>query len=306
MAEIAYQDFDLSLDKAPEGFRATVRASPAGSASSDFVLPFDTVKLENYILRLGRVRRGVRRIDSPESLAAREFGGALFQAVFTGEVRACLRSSLDDTLRRDEGLRLRLRVNAPELWGLPWEFLYYPTRNQFLALSVHSPLVRYIELAEPVPVLAVDPPLRVLAMISSPSDHPPLDVEREWRLLNDAVGTLHPARRVVLERLHEPTLSALQRRLRRHDYHVFHFIGHGGYDQEKDEGVLLLEDEDHKGDVVSSRHLGMLLHDHRPLRVAVLNACEGARASRSAMRWRRPSRRSSTARSRTATRSTPR
>jgi hypothetical protein len=279
MAEIAYQDFDLSLDRTPEGFRATVRASPAGSASADFVLPFSPVKLENYILRLGHVRRGVRRIETPETQGAREFGGALFQAIFTGELRACLRSSLDDTRRCGEGLRLRLRLNDPELWTLPWEYLYYPTRNQFLALSVHSPLVRYIELPEPVPVLAVDPPLRVLAMIASPVDHPPLDVEREWRLLNDAVGTLHPARRVVLERLQEPTLSALQRRLRRQDYHVFHFIGHGGYDQDKDEGVLLLEDENRKGDVVSSRHLGMLLHDHRPLRVAVLNACEGARSS---------------------------
>ena len=279
MAEIAYQDFDLSLERAPGGFRAAVRNSPAGAATSEFVLPFDSVRLENYILRLGRVRRGVRRLETPETQAARELGGALFQAVFAGEVRACLRSSLDDTRRRGQGLRLRLHVNAPELWGLPWEYLYYPTRNQFLALSVHSPLVRYIELAEPVPVLAVEPPLRVLTMISSPTDHPALDVEREWRLLNEAVGTLHPARRVVLERLEEPTLSALQRRLRRSDYHVFHFIGHGGYDQEKDEGVLLLEDEDRKGDVVSSRHLGMLLHDHRPLRVAVLNACEGARSS---------------------------
>ena len=102
MAEIAYQDFDLSLDGAPGGFRAAVRFSPAGAAAADFVLPFDSVRMENYILRLGRVRRGVRRLESPETQAARELGGALFQAVFTGEVRACLRSSLDETMRRGQ------------------------------------------------------------------------------------------------------------------------------------------------------------------------------------------------------------
>jgi hypothetical protein len=280
MVDITYQDFDLSLDRAPGGFRATVRGSPAGCAAHDFQLPFSGVKLENYILRLSRVRRsGVRRVESADMLIAREFGGALFQTVFAGEVRACLRSSIDATRREEQGLRLRLRINDPELWSLPWEYLYYPARNQFLALSVHTPLVRYLELPEPIPALAIEPPLRVLVMIASPSDHPSLDVEREWQLLNDAVGTLHPTRRVVLERLSEPSLSALQRRLRRAEYHVFHFIGHGGYDHASDEGVLLFEDDAHKGDVVSSRHVGMLLHDHLPLRVAVLNACEGARAS---------------------------
>jgi len=215
MAEMTYQDFDLRLERAGSGFRASVLESPAGAAATLFSLPFGPVKLENYLLRLGRVRRGVRRVESSESDSAKEFGGALFQAVFAGEVRACLRSSLDEVARRRQGLRIRLHIEDAELGALPWEFLYYATRDQFLALSVYTPLVRYLSLPEPIPALTVEPPLRVLVMISSPRDAPSLDVEREWRVLNDAVGTLHPRRQVVCERLEGASLHELQRRLRR-------------------------------------------------------------------------------------------
>jgi hypothetical protein len=74
--------------------------------------------------------------------------------------------------------------------------------------------------------------------------------------------------------------DALQRRLRRARYHIFHFIGHGEFDQTMQEGVLLLEREQQRGHRVGSQYLGMLLHDHESLRVAVLNACEGARTSK--------------------------
>ena len=44
--------------------------------------------------------------------------------------------------------------------------------------------------------------------------------------------------------------------------------------------MLVLEAENKRGHKVDSQFLGMLLHDHESLRVAILNACEGARTSR--------------------------
>ncbi len=76
------------------------------------------------------------------------------------------------------------------------------------------------------------------------------------------------------------SLESLQHRLRRESYHIFHFIGHGEFDQALQEGVLILESENKRGHKVDSQFLGMLLHDHESLRVAILNACEGARTSR--------------------------
>ena len=131
-------------------------------------------------------------------------------------MRGCLRSSLDEAAREGRGLRLRLRLTeAPELVDLPWEYLYSPALNRFFALSNATPLVRYLDLPEPVAPLAVQPPLRLLAVIASPRDFPALDVEQEWHKLRAALKDLEDAGLVSVERLEPPTLSALQRRLAR-------------------------------------------------------------------------------------------
>jgi hypothetical protein len=275
-----YRDFDLLIERSGKGYRAKVLESPAGQATADFTLPFSDLELENVLLRLGRPVRTVRRIESTEMSTAKSFGAALFDAVFSGDVRACLRSSVDGAKREGAGIRIRLHLADPALADLPWEFLYRRSVNRFLALSVQTPLVRYMDLPEVLQPIAVSPPIRVLAMISSPTDYPPLDVEAEWRRLNEALGDLITAGTLSLERMEEATLAALQRCLRRSRYHIFHFIGHGEFDQTLQEGVLLLEREQQRGHRVGSQNLGMLLHDHGSLRVAVLNACEGARSSK--------------------------
>jgi hypothetical protein len=275
-----YRDFDLLIERAGQGYRAQVLNSPAGQATSEFVLPFSDLELENCLLRLGRPARTVRRLESTEMATAKSFGAALFNAVFSGDVRACLRSSVDEAKRDNAGIRVRLRLADPALADLPWEFLYVQSVNRFLALSVQTPLIRYMDLPEVLQPIAVTPPIRVLVMISSPTDYPSLDVEAEWQRLNDALGDLIKAGTLSLERMEEATLTALQRRLRRSQYHIFHFIGHGEFDQTLQEGVLLLEREKQRGHRVGSQYLGMLLHDHESLRIAVLNACEGARSSK--------------------------
>ena len=275
-----YRDFDLLIERSGQGYRAQVLESPAGQATAEFTLPFSDLVLENVLLRLGRPLRTVRRVESTELSTAKSFGAALFNAVFSGDVRACLRSSVDEAKREAGGIRVRLRLADPALADLPWEFLYVQSVNRFLALSVRTPLVRYMDLPEVLQPIAVSPPIRVLAMISSPTDYPSLDVEGEWQRLNDALADLIKAGTLSLERMEEATLAALQRRLRRSKYHIFHFVGHGEFDQTLHEGVLLLEREKHRGHRVGSQYLGMLLHDHESLRVAVLNACKGARSSK--------------------------
>jgi CHAT domain-containing protein len=69
--------------------------------------------------------------------------------------------------------------------------------------------------------------------------------------------------------------------LRKEKYHIFHFIGHGAFSDFKEDGLLLLEDEQGAGVPVSGHYLGTLLHDEKSLRLALLNACEGARTSTS-------------------------
>jgi hypothetical protein len=143
MAGGTYLNFDLRIERSVRGgadgspgYRAELIASPSGEASAEFslALPQDA---------------------SPELL-----GRQLFEGAFSGEVLTALRRSQDKVARRNGGLRIRLRLaDAPELADLPWEALYDASRDRFLALSSDTPLVRYLDLPEPIQPLRVKPPL---------------------------------------------------------------------------------------------------------------------------------------------------
>jgi hypothetical protein len=170
---ISYLDFDLLIRRADGGYRAQVLSSPAGEATADFIEPFSELELENFLLRVGRPRRGTRRIGSPEMEAAKTLGKGLYDAVFSGDVRDCWHSSLSVAEAQNAGLRLRLRIaDAPDLNDYPWEYLYNASLNRFLSLSEYTPLVRYLELPERIRPLAVDGQLEILVIISSPTDRP--------------------------------------------------------------------------------------------------------------------------------------
>ena len=77
----------------------------------------------------------------------------------------------------------------------------------------------------------------------------------------------------------DATLPALNKALESNDFHVFHFIGHGQFDESAGEGVLVLEDGRGRAKSVTGMTLGHILQDERTLQLAVLNACEGARTS---------------------------
>ena len=280
-----YQDFDLSIEKAGERYRARILNSPDGTASSEFDLPFSDMEFENFVLRFGQTRRTMRDIGvagETTNRSLRDFGGRLYSAIFNGPVADRLHGSLGVVGQQENaGLRIRLRLSdAPELIDVPWEYLFDASAGRFLSLSVDTPVVRYLDLPGQVKPLAVPPPLHILVMISSPAGYAELNVEQEWKKLRDAVADLEGRGLVILERMEKPTLSELQRRLRKEDVHIFHFVGHGGFDEAAQDGVLILETEDGKAKPTSGKYLGTLLHDERSVQLAVLNACEGGRTSR--------------------------
>ncbi len=285
MLESFYLNFDVLIERAGNGkYRARVIDSPLGPASTEFERPLSDLQLENYILRMGQTRRGVLQpFDSGELQAIKQCGEDLFNAVFSDEVYTCFMLSREQAREKGKGLRIRLHIEVPEFQDYPWELLYHSKMNQFLALSKETPVVRYIELPVPEYPLALRPPLKMLVMISSPEGFPPLQVEEEWKKLTAALQPLIARGMIVLERLNRPTLADLQKALRRDDFHIFHFVGHGKFITYRQDGVLLLEEDlnERRGRPVSGQYLGILLHDHPSLRLVLLNACEGARTSRS-------------------------
>ena len=275
-------DFDMVIESHDDGYRTRVVASPAGEAQSGFVLPFSDQDLRILILEvvgsIGRMRRRVRRIETQERQLLENFGGQLFEAVFSGPVGECLERSRMTAESKDAGLRIRLRLPGT-LANVPWEYLY-DAEHGFLGLDPETALVRHLELPAPVRPFQISPPLRILAMISAPTDTAGLEVEQEWDRLNDTLGDLVRRGLVTVDRLESGNLAALQRPLRLTEYHVLHFIGHGGYDENAQDGALALEGADGKTRLVTGRDLGMMIRNRRrSLRLVVLNACEGARSA---------------------------
>ena len=281
MSARAYENFDLLVESTGDGsFRSRVAASPVGAgASATFAMPFDATGLENLLLKLDPGRSQMRRATAdPRPKASTELGGALFEAVFGEEVLLAWTRSQDATRDAGEGLRLRLQLtDAPQIAGLPWELLFDRRTNSYPAQSERTPLVRYLEVPHPPRPLTVDGPLRILVILSSPTDLPELDVEAEWRRMQDMLATRVAAGAVQLDRLPSPTTTELAAWLRSHEVHVLHVIGHGDFDEGQQEGVLYFCDEYGRSVAVPPAVLGPYLHDHDPLRLVFLNACQSGR-----------------------------
>lgn len=274
----AYDELKLRIERAPGGGHRVLAMTPEGEATGTFTLPFSDVEIENFVLRVGRPR-STRRGDTSSYGAAEVFGGRLFEALFAGPVRDLYRSSLARSRAQGHGLRVTLQLSgAPELMDVPWEYLY--DDPSFLAVSKFTPVVRYLDLPRAYRPLELTPPMRILAMVSSPNDYAQLDVEKERTNLEQALGALVAVGAVEIEWLERPTLSSLLRRLQESTFHALHYVGHGRFDEQAGVGQLIFQDEGGWARPVTGEQLGTILQDFMQLRLAVLNACEGARTSR--------------------------
>ena len=276
-----YLDFEVSIETTPTGQVARVTSSPAGTGDAAFSLPFKPVELAQFMTAVGPPRVSSRRLVPAEAPVreVKDYGARLGDALLAGDVGRLFRESLSTAKGQGSGLRVRLFLEgAPDLEPVPWEYLYDSGLGRFLTLSTQTPIVRSFDALDvPAPV-RVSAPLRVLVLISSPSDVPELAVAHEEELLRATTADLVSSGRLELVVLTEATLSALQRALL-DTFHVFHFIGHGGFDEAAGEGVLVLERPNGTAHRVGASRLGTLLHDADGMQLAVLNACEGARTS---------------------------
>jgi hypothetical protein len=273
-----YDELRLRIDRREAGSYHVLASTPTAEASTSFELPFNELELENFILKVSRPR-GRRRIDSSAIADARSFGGRLFAALFAGQIQELYRAALSHARAEDRGVRITLCLSgSPELIDVPWEYLF--DDPDFLAVSAFTPVVRYLDLPRGHRPLLVEPPLRLLGVVSSPADYEQLDVERERDNLRRALSSLTDAGAVELHWLERPTLGGLLKALQTDTFHALHYIGHGSYDRDSEHGVLLFEDESGWARPVSGDKLGMVLHDFSSLRLAILNACEGARSAR--------------------------
>ena len=281
LAVTGYDELKLHIDSSGDGYRV-LASSSEGEARAEFELPFATLEVENFVLRMSRGRRGTRRVESSEITRAKNFGKELFDALVRDDVRDLYHRSLAHSEgEENRGLRLSLALTGvPELMDVPWEFMY--DDPNFLSVSVWTPVVRYLDLPTPKRPLKVKPPLRILGMVSSPTDYDALDVDHERQNVEQALANLVDRGLVELHWLEDATLRGMRRLLMQGDeFHVFHYVGHAHFDEQAGSGAILLEDSDGRSRSVPAWKLGQALHDNRKsLRLVVLNACEGALTAR--------------------------
>lgn len=234
--------------------------------------------LENALLKSGGQRR---KTLSADEQAVRDFERALFDSLVNDEIRSLYYESQRETANKDCGLRIKPHFNAPDLAALPWEYLFDPRRDEYVALSTDTPLVRYLALPQssdrsqfsrqcacwgwwPIPLTQSLDELNV-----------PLEKQRIER----ALVALQAKGLVKLTWLEGESWRDLQRAMRRVPWHIFYFIGHGGFDEIRDEGILNFTNRNGRPRKMTATDLGWLLSDPPTLRLVLLNACEGARGS---------------------------
>lgn len=293
-------DFELQLTREGDRYMAEVRKSPAGTSPRVALQwPFGTepyemllLKLENAVLKGRGSRAGP--ITSEEKVL-REFGSDVFRAVFRNSEGVAHKfgaslQMLEQQEKRDQGMRVVLSIEPPELAMLPWEYMFDPKGHDAEGsyLCLRRPLVRYLNTTGPFSPGRIDGPLRILAMISNPGteEWPALDVEKERFRIEESLSRFS-RRDVHLEWVRGGSLDDLFDLVQRERWHVFHFIGHGGTDRytEADgsvraEGFVVMQDGQGGAAKVYASQLGLTLDPDRGLRLAVLNCCDSGHGSR--------------------------
>jgi hypothetical protein len=167
------------------------------------------------------------------------------------DVQTVLRGAIQRTLKRrgTAALILSFGVGCDAFIRYPWELLH--NGDHFLLISGLFTLSRVLRRPD-CPVggeLPVHPPFRVLYISASPSGCVPLETERSFEAMEQALTPLVDAGQVFLDRLEPATFGQLVRYMNMYGgasvlddrdttrpCYVMHFDGHGAY------GRLCLKD----------------------------------------------------------------
>jgi hypothetical protein len=325
--ELMGETLSLQFHAREDGsYEVLVKESWSGQkVSGTFVPPYSTRQLNALQKKLSNLESGDNEL--------RDIGYRLFAALCHANpltamdydpskrtVQTVLHSVIQRTLKRRGTVALMLIFDpgCEEFVRYPWELLH--NGNHFLLVSGIFTLTRAL-LRPDSPVgceLPVRPPFRVLYISSSPSDLAPLETERSFEAMEQALAPLIDAGQVFLDRLEPPTYSQLVRYLNSYGgvgmlddsdttlpCYAIHYDGHGVYgrlcpeescqvvnsadarkcracgttlQRVRPQTYLCLCDDDGRNSYVDTQSLRGLLVSS-DVRLAVFSACETATLS---------------------------
>ena len=165
-----YEDFTIAFSSTGQpgaSFKLSATSANGETIAFDYYPPVTSFEIDEALAGVTRANAqfalSVPRTSSDE---IRALGERLYSSVWQSGITDLYQYS--SRLAKDKGknLRLRFMINDPELAALPWEFLFDPSRKDFLTLSARTPLARkWSSWPTPPPLPSfVEPPLRVLVI----------------------------------------------------------------------------------------------------------------------------------------------
>ena len=188
---MAYENFDIVLREEMDG-TYTISASYSfrgGAQSKPYNFEFDpnTNELANLYTYLKE------HVADKEDII--KLGSKIYDLLFPPEVNQ-LFVTLRERVREDSrGVRIRVDIRSAvnkqdkfsPLIHMPWEYCYNSKFNTFLGKEIRTPIVRYISQDyTPDPLITISK-LRILLILSNPTDVPPLDVAGEESIMREAL-----------------------------------------------------------------------------------------------------------------------
>ncbi|MCV9938255.1 CHAT domain-containing protein [Boseaceae bacterium BT-24-1] len=178
---------------------------------------YDTIRSPS---QRGASRRSATHLLDP----IKDLGARLFNALFQAELGALYRESVSRGDEKDARLRICISATRGTLIEeLPWEFLYDPLRNDFLALSSRRPIVRQVMADAPFEGAPVADALRI-AFITTPDPGNYLNTVGDWEVLRQ-IADSEPAR-LHVERIPSASPNDLLKVVTSGSFDVVHFSGH--------------------------------------------------------------------------------
>jgi hypothetical protein len=265
---ISYEDFDLRIQAARDGFEVVARSGDKTARE-----PF-SLDIAEHLDFWNREARGPVEVREP--------GAALFKALIRGSVRDLYQQGKGwvggDAAK---GLRIRIHIDSREealrpLLELPWEILFDSSADAggLLGLNPRFPIVRVLDSNVETVSPSTAPLRRVLLAQSNPRHLVRLDLESECKKIKDALQQVQ----IRPESLKQTTCSTLRESISNGEYQVIHFMGHGSFDSEMGEGVLHLEAEDERRiqDLLPASRFASFFAGRAAPRLVILTACLSA------------------------------
>ena len=163
-----YEELRLVLQG--EGRRLFVMAEmPDGIVYKNYAdLNVAPEEIEEALASLPRAMDTVNRslyVDTSDAVMS--IGNRLCKTVLGGRLWPVYQQLTRGVESQGRRLRLRLVIDTPSLFNIPWEFMYDDTvRKDFFALSLQSPLIRAHAVRDFSPSRSVSAPPRILVIVS--------------------------------------------------------------------------------------------------------------------------------------------